>query len=72
MSRVAMTGILTIVHAALDMERTILDNSHYLLFCISTAIQPRMLITVDEQLNPLPVSVRVGQAVSLLSSGEYM
>ena len=46
------------------MERTILENSHYILYTIVTAIQPRMLITVDEDLNPLPVSVRVGQAVS--------
>lgn len=27
---------------------------------------PRMLITVDEDLNPLPVTVRVGQAVEVV------
>lgn len=39
----------------------ILGKSHYLLYSLTTAIQPRMLVTFDEQLNPLPVSVRVGQ-----------
>jgi 26S proteasome regulatory subunit N1 len=63
MSRVAVSGLLTILHASLDMEHTILDTSHYILYCIATAMQPRMLITLDEKLNPLPVSVRVGQAV---------
>ncbi|KAF0763186.1 hypothetical protein AaE_003218 [Aphanomyces astaci] len=48
------------------MEKTIFDNSHYFLYCIVTAMQPRMLITVDEQGNPLPVSVRVGQAVEVV------
>lgn len=63
LSRVAVSGLLSVLHAALDMENTILDTSHYILYTIATAIQPRMLITVDEDLNPLPVSVRVGQAV---------
>ena len=39
----------------------ILGKSHYLLFCLTTAMQPRMLVTFDEDLKPLPVSVRVGQ-----------
>lgn len=63
MSRVAVSGILAVLHASLDMEHTILDTSHYILYCIATAMQPRMLVTLDEELNPLPVSVRVGQAV---------
>ncbi|KAF0696800.1 Aste57867_12462 [Aphanomyces stellatus] len=66
LSRVALSGLLAVLHAALDMEKTIFDNSHYFLYCIVTAMQPRMLITVDEQGNPLPVSVRVGQAVEVV------
>lgn len=66
LSRVAIAGILTVLHASLDMERTILESSHYLLFTLATAIQPRMLITLDEELQPLPVSVRVGQAVDIV------
>ncbi|EQC40714.1 26S proteasome regulatory subunit N1 [Saprolegnia diclina VS20] len=66
MSRVAVSGLLAVLHASLDMEKTIFDNSHYFLYCIVTAMQPRMLITVDEDGNPLPVSVRVGQAVEVV------
>ncbi len=36
-----------------------------MLFYLAPAIQTRMLVTFDESLNPLPVTVRVGQ-VSLL------
>ncbi len=32
-----------------------------MLFNLSLAMQPRMLITFDEKLQPLPVTVRVGQ-----------
>ena len=31
-------------------------------------MQPRMLVTFDEELNPLPVSVRVGQAVDVVGA----
>ena len=32
-----------------------------MLFNLSLAMQPRMLVTFDEKLQPLPVTVRVGQ-----------
>ena len=37
-----------------------------MLYTLATAIQPRMLQTFDEDLKPLPVSVRVGQAVDVV------
>ena len=46
----------------------ILGKSHYLLYGLATAMQPRMLVTFDEELNPLPVSVRVGQAVDVVGA----
>ena len=45
----------------------ILGKSHYVLFHLVSAMQPRMLVTFDEELRPLPVSVRVGQVSSALS-----
>ena len=39
----------------------ILGKSHYLLYSLVAAMQPRMLVTFDEELRPLPVAVRVGQ-----------
>ena len=41
----------------------ILGNYHWILYYLTTAIRPRFLITLDEELNNLPVTVRVGQAV---------
>ena len=37
-----------------------------MLFFLTPAIQPRMLVTFDKDLNRLPVTVRVGQAVDVV------
>lgn len=44
----------------------ILGRSHYLLYTLATAMQPRMLVTFDEDLNQLQVPVRVGIAVDVV------
>jgi 26S proteasome regulatory subunit N1 len=59
----ALGGILVLLHACLDLKNTILDKSHYLLYYLTCAMNPRMLITVSEDLSMRPVTVRVGQAV---------
>ncbi len=56
-------GILAVLYAALDMKNLIFSSRHSLLYLLALAMQPRMLLTVDEQGNALPVSVRVGQAL---------
>ena len=43
----------------------ILKDAHYMLYYLAPAIQTRMLVTFDEDLNPLPVTVRVGQVIEL-------
>lgn len=43
------------------LSLVILGKSHYVLFNLVSAMQPRMLVTFDTELRPLPVSVRVGQ-----------
>lgn len=60
---VALGGILAMLHACLDTKNTLLDKYHYIMYYLCCAINPRMLMTVDEELNPLAVNVRVGQAV---------
>lgn len=37
-----------------------------MLFNLAVTMQPRMLVTFDENLQPLPVTVRVGQAVDVV------
>lgn len=63
MSKPALGALLVFLHCCLDMKRTILDKSHYLMYHLASAMMPRLLLTVDTDLNLLPVSVRVGQAV---------
>merc|ERR1712161_152290 len=59
----ALGGLLVIIHSCLDLKNTLLDKSHYLLYYLTCAMNPRMLITVDEEMNWKPVTVRVGQAI---------
>merc|ERR1712076_98540 len=66
MSPVAVAGLLAVLVAMLDVKSTILGKSHYLLYGLATAMQPRMLVTLDTDLKPLPVHVRVGQAVDVV------
>lgn len=66
LSPVALAAILSVVVSFLDVKSIILGKSHYLLYSLVPAIQPRMLVTFDEELRPLPVSVRVGQAVDVV------
>jgi len=60
---VAVAGLLSTLFSFLDVRGLILGRSHYMLYCLATAMNPRMLATFDENLKPLPVSVRVGQAL---------
>lgn len=52
--------------AFFDVKQTILGKSHYLLYSLVASMQPRMLVTLDTDLKPLPVHVRVGQAVDVV------
>lgn len=59
----ALGGMLVLIHSCLDLKSTLLDKSHYLLFYLTCSMNPRMLITVNEDIEWRPVTVRVGQAV---------
>jgi len=63
LNRVAVAGLLTVLHSAFDLKNSILNKRHYLLFSLVCSIRPRMLVTLDQDLKSIPVSVRVGQAV---------
>ena len=66
LSQVAAAGLLTVLVAMIDAKDFILSNSHYLIYFIVTAMHPRFLVTLDEELKPLQVNVRVGQAVDVV------
>lgn len=63
LSKVNLASLLTSSVLLLNPSDFILGDSHYLLYYLSAGIHPRMLVTVDEELNPVKVNVRVGQAV---------
>ena len=66
LSQVAAAGLLTVLVSLIDAKDFILDNSHWLLYFVVPAMHPRFLVTLDEDLNPLQVNVRVGQAVDVV------
>ncbi|KAJ4850213.1 26S proteasome non-ATPase regulatory subunit 2 A [Turnera subulata] len=66
LSPTALAGLVTMLHACLDMKAIILGKYHYVLYFLVLAMQPRMLLTVDENLKPISVPVRVGQAVDVV------
>lgn len=71
LSKASLASLLTIAVALLDPKDFILSDSytevsHQLLYYLTPAIKPRMLVTVDENLEPIKVNVRVGQAVDVV------
>ncbi|KAI5962420.1 RPN1 [Candida pseudojiufengensis] len=71
LSNTSLASLLTVAIALLDPRAFILNDStnettHELLYYLTPAVKPRMLITVDENLEPLKVNVRVGQAVDVV------
>ncbi|GFP86441.1 26S proteasome non-ATPase regulatory subunit 2 homolog a [Phtheirospermum japonicum] len=66
LSPTSLAGLVIMLHACLDMKSIILGKYHYVLYFLTLAMQPRMLMTVDENLKPLSVAVRVGQAVDVV------
>jgi 26S proteasome regulatory subunit N1 len=63
----AISGILVLMHSCLDMKNILLGKYHYLLYTLACAIHPRFMVTLNEDLEPLPVSVRVGTAVDIVA-----
>ena len=49
-----------------DLCAVILDKYHWMLYFLAPAMYPRFLITLNEELSAMPVTVRVGQAVDVV------
>ena len=63
---VALASLLVVMHVCMDFKTIVLGKHHFLLWTLVGAMRPRMLVTVDEELKPLPVPVRVGQKVDVV------
>ncbi|KXN85575.1 26S proteasome regulatory subunit rpn-1 [Leucoagaricus sp. SymC.cos] len=66
MSKPAVAGLLGVLTAFLDAKSFILDKYHWMFFFLVPAMYPRFMITLDEDLHSIPVTVRVGQAVDVV------
>ncbi|KAK7042997.1 proteasome regulatory particle base subunit [Paramarasmius palmivorus] len=66
MHKPAVAGLLAVLTAFTDAKGFVLDKHHWMLYFLVNAMYPRFMITLDEELNPLPVTVRVGQAVDVV------
>ncbi|XP_068149198.1 26S proteasome non-ATPase regulatory subunit 2 [Drosophila tropicalis] len=66
MNPMAVAGLMSTLVSLLDVKNLILNRSHYLLYTLVPAMQARMLITFDEELNQLQVAVRVGIAIDVV------
>jgi len=64
----AVGGILAVIYSCIDMKATLLDKTHYILFYLTSAMNPRMLVTVDEEMEWKPTTVRVGQRVDTVGA----
>ena len=63
----ALAGILVVLHSSLDMKALVAGKYATLLFALTPAMRPRMLLTLDSEGQLLPVPVRVGQAVDVVA-----
>merc|ERR1712146_489865 len=62
-SPISMCGLITFMNACLDTKYILCDKYHYMFYYLALAMYPRMMFTVDENLQHMPIQVRVGQAV---------
>ncbi|KAJ8649928.1 hypothetical protein MRB53_002951 [Persea americana] len=68
LSPTRLAGIITMLCACLDMKSISLGDYPHVLYFLVLAMQPRMLMTLGENLEPLAVAVRVGQTVRTYST----
>lgn len=67
LSPLALASLLTVLHCGTNPTATLCGKPAYMLYYIVPAIRPRMLLTVDESGDVVPVSVRVGTAVDTVA-----
>ncbi|EGD76493.1 Psmd2 protein [Salpingoeca rosetta] len=66
LSPAAAAGLLTMLLSLVDVKEVLLGDSHFMLYHLALAMHPRILSLFDEDLNPLSLTVRVGQAVDVV------
>jgi 26S proteasome regulatory subunit N1 len=67
-SNVSLAGLITVLYAATDMDTFICGKYHYFLYYLVLSMYPRMVVTLNEKLENMKVSLKVGQAVDTIGA----
>ena len=59
-SQVSLAGLITVLYAATDMDTFLCGKYHYFLYYLVLSMYPRMMVTLNENLENVRVSVKVG------------
>ena len=62
-SNVGLSGILVLLLTCTNLEKLFFGRLHTMLYYLVLAMYPRMMFALDEELKPIQVDIRVGQAV---------
>lgn len=59
-SNVSLAGLITVLYAATDIDTFLCGKYHYFLYYLVLSMYPRMLVTLNENLENCKVQVKVG------------
>jgi len=62
-SNVGLSGMLIVLLTATNLQKLFFGRLHTMLYYLCLAMYPRMMFALDEDLKPIAVDIRVGQAV---------
>ena len=65
-NNVGLAGVLISIFSFTEAENLICGKNQSLMYSLALAMQPRMVMTVDENLEPKPVQLMVGQSVDVV------
>ena len=67
LSKVSLSGILTLLFSLFDIDNTLLGGRHWILYSLIMSMKPRMLITLNKKCTKnIKINVRVGQALDVV------
>ena len=59
-SQVSLAGLITVLYAATDIDTFLCGKYHFFLYYLVLSMYPRMLVTLNENLENCKVNVKVG------------
>jgi len=66
LSKVGMAGVIIFMTSLLDIKETLLAKKHYFIYFLALAMYPKSLFVLNDKMEPMPLQIRVGQAVDVV------